>query len=331
MATRIEVNVEQGSLLSRNQQEATARRQAWLEQTRLKAAQLEGKEKREDRLEAEGLNADSSSRPSSAIEVGAREERPAADRVLRPYIYFGPKYEPYIQLVSQSTYYSEYDYYFLIDGLKKKGAGSGSGSLQPNRNYYKATAYTWDPLAGVGSVAVSYEIGAGPGGKNSLLVEEFLAAGTAGTTIGEYGPGSDNLLFDNKVTCQGFFRFTDDIRLRFGNVYLKFFQDGVFASTSAFGTGTASLLSFTSLDFASWTHFAFVFEDSNFKFYCNGQLSHSVDIFNAVLPRNLDSVLVYGSPYWATEGATYLFFEMSSIKTVSKLLYTSNFTPPASL
>lgn len=331
MTTRIEVNVDQGGLLARNQQETAARRQAWLEQGSYKSAQAEGKGKREVRLAAEGRNADGSLRPTGGMRDTYRKQQPAANRTTQPFIYFGPKYEPYVQLVSQSTYYSEYAHYFLIDGLKNKGAGTGSGSLQANRNYYKATAYTWNPIAGVGSVAVSYNAGAAPGGKNSLLIEEFLAGGDAGTTISEYGPGSDNLLFDNKVTCQGFFRFTDDIRMRFGNVYLKFFQDGVFASTSTFGTGTASQLNITSLDFSSWTHFAFVFEDSNFKFYCNGQLSHSVDIFNAALSRTLDSVLVYGSPYWATAGATYLFFEMSSIKSVSKLLYTSDFTPPASL
>jgi hypothetical protein len=331
MATLIEVNVDQGGLLAQNQQERAARRQAWLEQNSYKAAQSEGKGKRDERLAAEGRNPDGSLRLSGGVRDTYRKQEPAAYRNTQPFIYFGPKYEPYIEFISQSTYLSEYRYYFLIDGLKKKGAGTGSASIQTGRNYYRVPVYTWDPIAGIGSVAASYVTGSAPGGKNSLLIEEFLEGGDAGTSIGRYGTGSDDLLFDDRVTCQGFFRFTDDITLEFGNVYVKFYQDGVFVSTSRFGTGTPSLLAITSLDFASWSHFAFVFEDSSFNFYCNGQLSHSLDIFNASLSRTLENVYVDGRPYWATEGATYLFFEMSSIKSVSKLLYSSDFTPPSSL
>lgn len=331
MAVNIYVDALVEALLGKSRQTTQVNRQIAQENNNKKKVEAEASRKRLEKFEVEGRDAQGNVRRGSAESYEFQKQKPAAFRDFGQKIYFGPNYQPYVKPIASFPYYTEYQSYFLIDGIKKKGAGTGSGSLQLDRNYYVADYYIWESGYGVGSFVPSFVAGAGPGGKNSLLMEQFLQEGSAGGGFTSYGAGFDDTMFEDKVTCEGFFRFTDDMVLRIGNLYVKFYQEGIFVSTSSFGYGTSSLLSLTALDFENWTHLAFTFQGTVFKFYCNGQLSHSLNTFDTSRSRTIEEMSLGGYPYLATEGATYLFGEVSSIRTVNKILYNSNFTPPASI
>jgi hypothetical protein len=175
MATLIEVNVDQGGLLARNQQETTARRQAWLEQNSYKAAQAEGKGKRDERLAAEGRNPDGSLRPSGNANLSYRKQQPAANRQLVANVLL----EPY----TGSFTYNSSTYFLVDDFVKRKRVLPSSGQGPSDGIFAVATDYAVsfpNPLRST----TTFALGLGPQGSNAVRMEAFTPwGGGYGTAV----------------------------------------------------------------------------------------------------------------------------------------------------
>ena len=326
MSTLIDVSVDLGGLLQRSRQQIRANRQSRLEADSREVAAVEGKRQRTAQQVVNGLDANGNPIGISRA-INRLEQEPAAFRYGKK-VLFAPLYQPFIetQTFPELTLRTKY---FLIDDTARKGAGTGSGSVQPNRWYYRAIDYENSVAAGGATAVTSLVSEGGPSGANALVVQGNgqsvdIVAGNAAAVSGAVGFSGTAVTYEGFIKQSG---LANGFQLHTGA--LIFYVDAANSYLTRANQETLETqtipIGITTADFADWSHFAVVFAQQAYKIFLNGQ---QVLTFPTELP--VDAVEL-SRLFFIDPGTSSAFLAVSSLRVQNRALYRNTFTPPTAI
>lgn len=320
MSTQINVTVDQGGLLEQNRQQVTANRQSAIDGSKAEQVSQEAEQKRSQRLEAEGLNADGTPKDTNYRLIRI-DRKPGANRNNPKKVYFGPRYAA---VDTPSGIYLNKNY--LLDSIKKRGPGLNPSTIQANRFYYRVQTY--NIVGGFLDSSIVAGEQSPPGGAPALRLignggqANIYPVQNASTNIG---------IIDRAVTYECYIRQANlpEFQLQMGTFS---FAVDEFGSTLSYASPSGSLenvsVPLSTTNFEQWAHLALVFSKGKYNFYYNGVRKSLIEI----MPNDPSGYLSFDTLLFGRELLGYdQTIWISSVRVVNKALYRSlSFTPPLS-
>ncbi len=334
MSTLITINAGGDALLDRNKQQTQANRFAKLERDNANKVEQQGQQQRDERLAADGRNPDGSLKAGSHAKTQRKGPEPAANR-FGGSTYLGPAFAPHITgnlYYSNSPQIKEEQWY----QFKTSKASSRSELILPTRLYGVYGQYDDDDYVKTGS---NYLPTGGPSGSPAIEIwsQAINAVLNFSEGGGEQGQSDPSSVQDAWISGD---RITSEVYLQITNPEIEIFPGLLGLNLSFQPSESLGRVSYQSMEgnpvqatFAinwpvdEWMHVAATCSVNTISIYLAGSLAYSYQSaftgcscfsswmgFNyPIIPDGIDSMYIHG------------------LRSVKKVLYTGNFTPPSSI